>query len=72
MNRAMTSESAEHIRGRIAFWAVIIYLGAPALVMFVAVLGFSDLETVREYFVAWHGLVGWLVAGAATHYFGTK
>ena len=63
---------AEHTKGRIAFWAVIIYLGTPALVMVVAVLGFSDLQTVKEFFVAWHGLVGWLVAATVTYYFGTK
>jgi hypothetical protein len=63
---------AEGVRGKIAFYSVLIYMGVGAAIMVLTILGYGSIDGAVSLLQAWGNFTSLIVGAAVGYYFGSS
>ena len=62
----------EGVRGKIAFWSVLIYLGVGGVIMVLTILGFGSIQGAVSLLQPWGSFTSLIVGATIGFYFGAN
>ena len=70
--RTANADHSARVRGHIALWSVLIYMGVGGILMLAAILGLGRVEDALKILQAWGSFASLVVGAAVGFYFGGK